>query len=52
MISDLDNFDCVESLFYKSWLTDWVTDWLSDYPTPRDPSDLKTKKILIKIEIE
>ena len=46
MISDLDYFDCVESLFYKTWLTDWlsewVSEWLTDQPTPRDPSDLKT----------
>ena len=39
MISDLDYFDCVESLFYKTWLTEWLSDWPN--PTSRDPSDLK-----------
>ena len=44
MISDLDYFDCVESLFYKTWRSEWLTDWLTDWPNPtsRDPSDLKT----------
>ena len=46
MISDLDYFDCVESLFYKTWLTEWLSDWPN--PTSRDPSDLKNKKISIR----
>ena len=33
-------------VFVLQNVTEWVTDWLSDYPTPRDPSDLKTLQIL------
>ena len=47
MISDLDYFDCVESLFYKTWVTEWLSAWPN--PTSRDPSDLKSLDEVMKM---
>ena len=39
-------------VFVLQNLTEWLSDWLSDYPTPRDPSDLKTYGISIRTHLK